>query len=139
MLYDKNNNKKKKKKKNCDCGIKCQETYATKPPRKATGPPPIRRILRWQESKRDVRDDGGVWDVGDMEDVHRKRLVWLTTNWRPPQTTWSRCYKYDGAWWHNRFCLFHSLTHSFTLSSNTKSILQYQFNMIFYHSTIDFQ
>lgn len=34
-------------------------THATRPPRKATGPPLISLILRWQESKRDSRACGG--------------------------------------------------------------------------------
>lgn len=34
-------------------------TYATKPPKKATGPPPIKRILRWHESKSDDRACAG--------------------------------------------------------------------------------
>lgn len=39
------------------------DTYATKPPKNATGPPPIRRIFRWHESKSDVRAcvGGVVW------------------------------------------------------------------------------
>lgn len=34
-------------------------THATNPPRNATGPPPISRIFRWQESNSDVRACGG--------------------------------------------------------------------------------
>lgn len=34
-------------------------TYATKPPKKATGPPPIKRIFRWHESKSDDRACAG--------------------------------------------------------------------------------
>lgn len=34
-------------------------THATRPPRKATGPPLMSLILRWQESKRDRRACGG--------------------------------------------------------------------------------
>lgn len=33
----------------------CLVTYATKPPKKATGTPPIKRIFRWHESNRDGR------------------------------------------------------------------------------------
>lgn len=46
-----------------------KKTYATKPPKNATGPPPIKRILRWQESNSEVRDDGGVCEVGDIDVV----------------------------------------------------------------------
>lgn len=35
------------------------KTYATKPPKKATGPPPIKRILRWHESNSDDRACAG--------------------------------------------------------------------------------
>lgn len=34
-------------------------TYATKPPRNATGPPPMSRIFLWQESNSDGRAWGG--------------------------------------------------------------------------------
>lgn len=34
-----------------------KETYATRPPRKATGAPPMRRIFLWHESRRETRGE----------------------------------------------------------------------------------
>ncbi len=48
-----------------------KKTYATNPSKKATGPPPIRRIFLWQESK---MDDGLVG----------ARCVWLWWWWWKP-------------------------------------------------------
>lgn len=88
-------------------------TYATSPPRKATGPPPIKRILRWQESNSDILaacvgncvvcisikpPNAGPWPTrcaGDRNMVfHRTRCrdnvgIWCTTtaaHWARPKS-----------------------------------------------------
>lgn len=39
----------------CFLFLNLNDTYATRPPKNATGPPPMRRIFRWHESNSDVR------------------------------------------------------------------------------------
>lgn len=54
-------------------------THATSPPRKATGPPPMSLILRWQESKSESRAWGGGGRP-TMPAVVAERSI---THWRP--------------------------------------------------------